>query len=131
MAPKEGATAYLTVNNLVNSLAAGIGPVLGGIFADFFTGRELSLILSWKSPSRELGISALNFQHWDFFFGLAFLIGIYSLRQLTKVKEVGEAGKDVVVRELITMARRPMRSLSTIAGLRQLNIFPFFSRKAE
>jgi len=42
LAPKGQATAYLAANSLVNSLAAGSAPVLGGKFADFFAERELS-----------------------------------------------------------------------------------------
>ena len=42
LAPKGHATAYLAANSLVNSLAAGTAPVLGGKFADFFAGRELA-----------------------------------------------------------------------------------------
>ncbi|MFH1863424.1 MAG: MFS transporter, partial [bacterium] len=68
LAPKGQATVYLASNALVNSFAAGMAPILGGKFADFFAERNLSLILKWASPSRELVFQALNFQHWDFFF---------------------------------------------------------------
>jgi len=32
--------AYLATNTIANSIAAGIAPILGGKFADFFAGRE-------------------------------------------------------------------------------------------
>jgi len=125
LAPRGEATVYLASSNLVNSVAAGIAPVLGGKFADFFAGRELSLILKWKSPVRELAFDTLNLQHWDFFFFLAFVVGWYSIHRLTMVKEMGEVEEEIVVSELISEVRRGMRNLSTVGGLRQTVLFPF------
>ncbi|KPL19607.1 MAG: MFS transporter [candidate division Zixibacteria bacterium SM23_81] len=125
LAPKGQATAYLAANSVINSLAAGIAPILGGQFADFFSKQELSLTLRWTSPTRELALQPLNLQQWDFFFILAFLIGLYSIHRLAMVKEVGEVEEKVVVQELIAEARRLTRSLSPVGGLRQLTQFPF------
>jgi MFS family permease len=124
LAPKGQATAYLAANSLVNSLAAGIAPVLGGKFADFFAARQLSLMFKWTSPGRELTFQTFHFQHWDFFFLFAFLIGLYCIHRLTRVKEVGEVEEEIVVRELITQVRRDMRNLSTVGGLCQMVNFP-------
>jgi MFS family permease len=124
LAPKGQATAYLAANSLVNSLAAGIAPILGGRFADFFADRQLSLMFKWTSPGRELIFQTLHFQHWDFFFLFAFLIGLYCIHRLTRVKEIGEVEEKIVVRELITQVRRDMRNLSTVGGLRQMLNFP-------
>ncbi len=124
LAPKGRATAYLAANSLVNSLAAGIAPILGGRFADFFADRQLSLMFKWTSPGRELAFDTLHFQHWDFFFLFAFLIGLYCIHRLTRVKEIGEVEEEIVVRELITQVRRDMRNLSTVGGLRQMVNFP-------
>lgn len=124
LAPKEQATPYLAANSIVNSLAAAIGPVLGGKFADFFATRELALTLNWKSPVRELSFHTLSFQHWDFFFFLAFLIGLYSIHRLAKVREIGEVEERIVIHELVSEIRRPLRNLSTAGGLRQMIVFP-------
>jgi MFS family permease len=124
LAPKGQATAYLAANNLVNSLAAGIAPILGGKFADFFAARQLSLMFKWTSPGRELTLQTLHFQHWDFFFLFAFLIGLYCIHRLTRVKEIGEVEEEIVIRELVTQVRRNMRNLSTVGGLRQMVTFP-------
>ena len=125
LAPKGQATAYLATNTLVNSFAAGIAPILGGKFADFFASRNLSLVFKWSSPGRELVFQALNFQHWDFFFVLAFLIGLYSLHRLTMVKEQGEIDDEAVRAEFIDAIKRPIRSLSSGAGLFQLASYPY------
>lgn len=125
LAPKGQATAYLATNTMVNSLAAGIAPILGGKFADFFAARKLSLVLNWSSPSRELAFQALNFQHWDFFFGFAFLIGLYALHRLTIVREEGEVDDEIVRAEFIDAIRRPIKGLSTSAGLFQVISYPY------
>jgi len=72
LAPKGHATAYLAANNLVNSIAASIAPVLGGRFADLFANRELSMMVNWKGPGKELAIQTLSLQDWDFFFSWRF-----------------------------------------------------------
>ena len=125
LAPKDQGTAYLAANSLVNSLAASIGPILGGKFADFFAARELAMNLTWKSPLKEVSFNTLNFQHWDFFFAMAFLIGTYSLFRLSKVHESGEVEESIVIHELISEIRNPIRSFSTIGGLRKIIYFPF------
>jgi len=125
LAPKGQATAYLAANSIVNSFAAGIAPVLGGRFADFFADRQLSLMLKWTSPGKELTFQTLSFQHWDFFFLFAFLFGLYSIHRLTRVKEAGEVAEKIVVSELISEVRSEIRNLSTAGGLRQMAMFPY------
>jgi len=124
LAPKGRATSYLAASSLVNSLAAGIAPILGGNFADFFAKRELSWTLKWTSPARELIIPTLNFQQWDFFFFLAFLIGLYSIHRLALVKEVGEIKEKIVISELMSEVRKGVRNFSTAGDLRSLIQFP-------
>jgi len=125
LAPKGQATAYLATNTIVNSIAAGIAPILGGRFADFFAGRELDWTLRYTSPTRELSLPTLNLQQWDFFFALAFVIGLYSLHRLAMVKEVGEVEEKVVVNELFTEVKSQVRTLSSVEGIRQMVSFPF------
>ena len=129
LAPNDRATSYLAANSIINSIAASIAPILGGSFADFFANRELSMLIDWKSPTRELSVNTLNFQHWDFFFILSFLIGLYSLHRLTRVKEVGEVKEKIVIQELLSEVTHMMRNLSTAEGLRQMVIFPFANLK--
>lgn len=95
LAPKGRGTAYLAANSLVNSLMAGTAPILGGKFADFFAGRELDWTLRYATPAGEWAIPTLSFRQWDFFFFLAFLIGLYSIHRLAMVKEVGEVEEKI------------------------------------
>jgi hypothetical protein len=67
----------------------------------------------------------LNLQQWDFFFALAFLIGLYSLHRLSMVKETGEVEEKVVMNELFAEVSGQVRTLSSVDGLRQMVSFPF------
>jgi len=124
LAPHGGATAYLATINITNSLAAGIAPVIGGMFVDSFKATELSLTLNWVSPGSSFAIQTLDFQYWDFFFFFAFLIGMYSIHRLAYVKEAGEVEDRLVVHEMIAQVHREMRNLSTVGGLRYMLRFP-------
>lgn len=121
LAPKGQSTSYLAVSSIVNSIAAGIAPIIGGHFADFFAGYEFSMLIRWKSPNGEVIFHTLDFQQWDFFFFFAFLIGLYSIYRLSMVKEARDVGEKVIIHELIY----EMRNLSSVGGLRRMIQFPF------
>ncbi len=125
LAPDGQATSYLATNTIVNSIAAGIAPILGGKFADIFSGRQLEWTLKYTSPSGEYSIPTLNLQQWDFFFALAFVIGLYSIHRLSMIKEVGEVEEKIVAQELVSEMRSQVRILSSVEGLRQMVSFPF------
>jgi len=124
LAPKGQATAYLAANTIMNSIAAGIAPILGGKFADFFAGRELAWTLNYKSPTGEFSLATLNLQQWDFFFAFAFLIGLYAIHRLAMIKETGEVEEKIVAQELLNEVRTQVRILSSVEGLRQMVSFP-------
>ena len=125
LAPEGQATSYLAANTIANSIAAGIAPILGGKFADFFANRELDWVLNYKGPGGEFSLPTLNLQQWDFFFVIAFIIGLYSIHRLSMIKEVGEVEGKVVFGELLTEVRSQVRTLSSVEGLRQMVSFPF------
>ena len=124
LAPKGQATAYLAANTITNSIAAGVAPILGGKFADFFAGRELAWTLKYTSPTSELAFPTLNLQQWDFFFAFAFIIGLYALHRLAMVKEVGEVEEKIVAGQLFTEVSTGVRTLSSIEGIKQMISFP-------
>ena len=125
LAPRESATAYLAAAGLVNSLAAGLAPVVGGHFADYFAARGLSFSVKWTSPGTEVTFEALHFSHWDFFFAMASLLGCLALYFLGRVVEEGEVKNRVIMNELFFNARRWMRNLSTIGGIRWMVELPY------
>jgi MFS family permease len=124
LAPQGRATAYLASSTVVNSLAAGIAPIIGGLCADFFAARELSLTLTWKDPVSIVAFETLDLHHWDFFFFFAFIIGLYSLFRLSRVNETGWVKEHILLQEIAAEVKREMRNLSTVGGLRMLVRFP-------
>jgi MFS family permease len=125
LAPRGRGTAYLAAGSIVNSVAAGIAPIVGGLFADDFAARELSLILRWTSGPEATEFVTLRLRHWDFFFLLAAVLGLYALHRLTLVQEQGQGEDRLMMQEVIAEARRAVVSLSSVAGLRLMNTFPF------
>lgn len=117
LAPRGNATAYLAVNNLTNALAMGLGPILGGQFIDFFAKHEISWIINWTR--NEDGIRNVHFQYWNFFFLLAFLVGLYSIHRLASVKEVGEVNERVVINELMAQVSRRAKSIWPLSAKRK------------
>ena len=127
LAPKGQATTFLATNTISNSIVAGIAPILGGTFVDFFAGRQLAWNLKYNSPTGEWILPTLNLQQWDFFFVLAFLIGLYSMHRLSMIKEVGEVDEDIVIKHLFSEVRSQVRTLSSVDGVKQMLGFPFAS----
>lgn len=124
LAPKGSATAYVAANSLISSAAAGVAPVIGGLFADFFARRRLSLDLTYTNPSGATDLIALQIGHWEFYFLFAALFGLYALHRLTLIREEGEVEKTEVVHQVLTQARRSIFNASTVAGLRLAAAFP-------
>ena len=124
LAPQGKATAYLAASSLATALAAGIAPIIGGLCADLFVDRELAMAFHWASPEGEMTMEAINLRGWDFFFAAAAVIGLYSLHRLALVREIGEVEERIVLQELLLDAKRTVRNLSTVAGLRSATEFP-------
>lgn len=127
LAPKGQATAYLATNTITNSLAAGIAPILGGTLAHFFSKRSLCWTLRYTGPEGEFLLPTLNLTHWDFFFAIAFLIGLYALHRLSMIKETGEVEDKVVRDALFFEVRTQVRSLSSVESVKQMLAFPVSS----
>ncbi|MBI1684518.1 MFS transporter [Caulobacter hibisci] len=124
LSPRGSATAYIAANALISSAAAGAAPLLGGMFADFFAARRLEILLRWTSPGDVLTLMPLRISSWDFYFLLAFVLGLYALHRLSLVTEAGEVDSKAMVGEVLAQARREVRNLSPIAGLKLLTDVP-------
>ncbi|MBN9318984.1 MAG: MFS transporter [Caulobacterales bacterium] len=124
LSPTGSATAYIATNALITNLAAGSAPILGGLFADFFAARRLEVVLRWTSPDGVLAISPFRLSNWDFYFLIAAALGLYALHRLSLVREKGEIDRRAMVTEVMLQARRSVRNLSPVAGLKMLGEFP-------
>jgi MFS family permease len=124
LSPRGSATAYIAANALISSAAAGLAPLLGGMFADFFAARQLEILLRWTSPGDVLTLMPLRVSNWDFYFLIAAILGLYALHRLAMVKEQGEIDNRLMVGEVLAQARRDVRNVSPIAGLKMLTDVP-------
>ncbi|HEY49988.1 MAG TPA: MFS transporter [Dehalococcoidia bacterium] len=125
LAPQGQSTAYLAGAGLAINLGAGIGPLLGGYFADYFSVRQLSLTFEWLSPGSHFEIGALSLTGFDFLFGITFILGLLTLTLLSGVREEGEAKRETVLDALHAPMRELSRPFSTVAGLNFLSQFPY------
>ena len=124
LAPKGNATTFLATSSLVNASAAAMAAMMGGITADMLSRWELTLTLSWRGAYQSLDMEALHFTHWDFFFGIAFLIGMLSLRLMRRVEEVGDAAEGKVLGLLAVNFGQRVRTLTTVGRLQPTPEFP-------
>lgn len=124
LSPAGAATSYMATNALVGAIAAGVAPIIGGWLADFFAKRRLELNLQWSSPSGVAELVGIAFTHWEFFFLLSALIGLYTLHRLASVQEAGAVDRREVMQHIWSSARRTLRNVSSVAGLRLAVTFP-------
>ncbi|MBX6326942.1 MAG: MFS transporter [Pseudolabrys sp.] len=124
LSPAGRATAYLAANSVITALCAGFAPILGGLFADFFARHQLTLALTWAGGRDDVTLQVLNLQSWAFFFGIACLIGLYSLHRLSFVEEPAGMTDRLLLRHLFLEARRSLHSLSSAAGLLRIVRLP-------
>lgn len=124
LAPAGRSVEFLAVNSMASSVAAGLAPILGGLFADYFSHQELALVLQWHNSAGSLHLKTLDFQYWDFFFAIAFLLGVLSLTKLARIQEPGGARKKVILREFITESGHSLNALSQTRHIKSIVSFP-------
>jgi MFS family permease len=125
LAPKGQATAYLAAAGLATSLGTGLGPLLGGYLADFFSVRQLSLVFTWISPIRSIQLPAFSLIGFDFLFCITFILGLFTLSALVAFREEGEVGREVVLDTLFAPMQHAVRPMSSVPGLNFLSQFPY------
>ena len=125
VAPEGKATAFMGVAGVASSVGAGIGPIAGGVMADFFAVRTLGLDLTWTSPSRMLELPALALSGFDFLFVIAFVLGLLSLNLLVALREEGEVSRDVALGQLAAKATPAVQAVSSVPGLGAVSAFSY------
>jgi MFS family permease len=123
LAPHGEATPYLAAVSVVNALAAGLAPLLGGKLADAFSHLDLSWTWRWAgglSPGRTLSVHS-----WDLLFLLAAALGLYGLHRLALVTESGEVDARLMLRELdLELRNRRFWGLAPLGLTRLIYFFP-------
>jgi hypothetical protein len=124
LSPAGEATSFLAASSVVSASCAALAPLVGGLCADFFAAHELNLSFTWKTNVNAVTVQVLNFHAWTLLFGLAFLVGLVSLRQLSFVQETAGTVNPLLMRDLLLEARQAVRGLSSVAGLVRVGRVP-------
>jgi MFS family permease len=130
LSPPGASTAYLAANSVITAACAAVAPILGGLAADYLATHELSLSFTWEGVARNVTIDVVKLHSWTFFFALACVLGLYSLRRLSFVHEQSATSDPLLLRDLVEEARRSIRSLSSAAGLLRVVRLPIRFRAA-
>jgi hypothetical protein len=125
LSPKGEATSYLAGASLATNIGAGLGPIVGGLMADFFSKRQLDLTITWTDPTTLMQVSALNIVGLEFLFGIAFVLGLITIGILTTIREEGAVSREVILESLMFPTREISRPMSSVPGYNLLSNFPF------
>ena len=117
LAPEGNTTPYLAAASLSASLGAGISPLLGGRFADYFSTRAFNVNVEWIGPDRMVELPAFSLTGYDFLFAVAFLAGILTLSRLSAVREEGESSREAALEELMSNSGGAARMINSVPGL--------------
>lgn len=98
LSPKKDAIVYLSVKNIITAVFSSLGPLIGGVLADLFAERSLTLNATWTSTGASQVVRIISLHEWNFLFLIGALLALLSLELLSRVKETGEIHKDVVRR---------------------------------
>ena len=125
LSPKGHATTYLSGAAIATNIGTGTGPLIGGVLADVFSTRQLSLNFSWTGPSQSVVMPAVSISGFDFLFVFTFILGLISLIVLRSVKEEGEVENEVVLQSLMMPMREMSGPLSSVPSYNLFSNFPF------
>lgn len=110
LAPRNEAIVYLTAKNMVVNACASLGPVVGGLLADYFAGRTFSWNIEWNGPRGVSVIHLLELHSLGFLFIIGGVLAFIALRTLAFVKEEGEVPKVLAVPEMRSDLKSELRN---------------------
>ena len=121
VAPEGRAVPFSGVAGMMVGLGSGIGPILGGLVADYFSVRSLDLSVNWSAPGGTTALPAVSLSGFEFLFGMAFVLGLLSLNLLAPLREEGEVSRDTALAELMAGMAPAARAVSSIPGLNMVS----------
>jgi MFS family permease len=124
LAPRSESTSYLAGWSIVNSIAAVLAPLAGGVIADTLANSFLSFHLAWQGLGLSFDLGLIDIRGLDFVFLISFLVALYAIHRLAMVREAGEADQKTIIDAMVAQAGRGLRSLSTVDGLRHSIVTP-------
>lgn len=124
LAPKEEAAVYLSARNMIVAFVSALGPIVGGVLADYFSTKSFSWNISWANNGQSNAFHLLELHSWNFLFIIAGLLALISLRSLRKVQEQGEIGKQKAIAEIKVVFSKTMKETLSRDGLISIINFP-------
>ena len=125
MAPANQSTSYMAAASLALNAGAGIAPMIGGAFADFFETRSFRIAIQWIDSVNVVELPAFSLTGFDFLFAVAFLLGFITVPVLARIRETGETDTETVLNELRHQTRENLRSLGAVPGGGYVSNLPF------
>ncbi|WP_332445380.1 MFS transporter [Dehalococcoides mccartyi] len=125
LAPSGEAVSYLASASIATNLGTGLGPLIGGVVAQFFDSRYLNFTLTWADQTGTTQLPVLLLNGLDFLFAIAFIMGLATIGLLTSLREEGEVGSEIVLNSLLNPTREFSRSMSSAPALGFFSDFPF------
>ena len=121
VAPEGRAVPFSGVAGMMVGLGSGVGPILGGLVADYFSVRSLDLSVTWSAPAGITALPAVSLSGFEFLFGMAFVLGLLSLNLLAPLRETGEVSRDTALAELMAGMAPVARAVSSVPGLNMVS----------
>jgi MFS family permease len=119
LAPDKSATSFLAMYSIVSSLFSGMAPLFGGYFSEFLQ-HNLH-----HSSFAFAGFKANEFGFWSVFFAASFLFAFIAMCFVMRLGEAEEnSQKRLIQREIVSDAGKILRTISSIAGLREIIMTP-------
>ena len=123
VAPEGKETPFLSVASIATNVGIGVGPIVGGLMADFFSVRGLEVALRWTAPAGGFEFPVISLAGYDFLFAIAFVLGLASLNLLIALQEEGEVPRGIALAELSAGGSSLSRMVSSVPGLGALSAF--------
>lgn len=117
LAPRDSAVVYLSARNIITSVFSSMAPALGGIMADFFAERELTLNVEWAGPEFEQVFTVVSLHEWNFLFLIGAFLAFVAIELLVPIREVGEVDKDEVVRVMRSAVKQNLKEGFVLGNL--------------
>lgn len=124
LAPKNEAIAYISARNVVVSAFSAVGPMTGGLMADFFAAHHLTWNIQWQGPDSISTLHLLELQNWNFFFVISAFLALLSIRLVKKIKEEGEAPKNMVAMVMRKSLTRGIRKNLSSEAIKDRIAYP-------
>jgi MFS family permease len=109
LSPKDEAIVYLSARNMIVAFVSALGPLAGGLLADYFSKRSLVWNIQWNGIKVNHVIRLIHLHDFSFLFVIGGLLALVALRTIRSVKEDGEIEKQLAVGKMRVAFRTKLK----------------------